>query len=165
MEIQVESASGALTSSLQTVMQAAAPMVFQMDATGRGVVTIAGTNEMAMSTTDGVPSRPALHGEYLTIHASGLGEVVDGVAAGTAAPLNRPIPTKAKISVVLGGIEIDPQFAGLAPGTVGVYQVNAEVPAGATAGTAIPLYLKATLPDGTTVRSNTVTVTIGDGTK
>jgi uncharacterized protein (TIGR03437 family) len=139
--------------------------VFQMDASGRGVVTIAGTNEIAMTTTDGVPSRPAQPGDYLTIHATGLGEVVDGVAAGTAAPLHRSILTKAKISVMLGGIEIDPQFAGLAPGTVGVYQVNAQVPAGAVTGTAVPLYLKATLPDGTIVPSNTVTVAIGDGTK
>ena len=77
MEIQVESAGGVMTSSLQTVMQAAAPLVFQMDASGRGVVTIAGTNEIAMTTTDGVPSRPVLHGEYLTIHATGLGEDVD----------------------------------------------------------------------------------------
>jgi uncharacterized protein (TIGR03437 family) len=165
MEIQVESASGGSTSSLQTVMQAVAPLVFQTDASGHGVVTIAGSNDIAIATTDGVPSRPALPGEYLLIHASGLGEVVDGVAAGAAAPFNRLVQAKANISVVLGGIEIDPQFAGLAPGTVGVYQVNARVPAAATAGTAVPLYLKATLPDGTIVRSNTVTVAIGEATK
>ncbi len=165
MQIQVESPGGALMPTLQTAMQAAVPLVFQMDASGRGVVTIDGTNEIAMATTDGVASRPALPGEYLTIHASGLGEVVDGVAAGAAAPLNRLVLAKAKISVMLGGIEIDPQFAGLAPGTVGVYQVNALVPTEAAAGTAIPLYLKATLADGSIVQSNTVTVAIGNGTK
>jgi uncharacterized protein (TIGR03437 family) len=165
MEIQVEPTSGGLRSLLQTVMQAAVPLLFQLDASGRGLVTIAGTNEIAMAKIDGIPSRPATRGEYLTIHASGLGEVVDGVAAGTAAPSNRPVSTKAKIKLVLGDIEIDPEFAGLAPGTVGVYQVNAQVPGTAPGGAAVPLYLKMTLPDGTIVRSNTVTMAIEDATK
>jgi uncharacterized protein (TIGR03437 family) len=163
MQIQVESANGALTAPLQTVMQAAAPVLFQMDGSGRGLVTIAGTDEIAMAKTDGIPSRPALPGESLTIHASGLGEVVDGVAAGTAAPLHRLVPTKMQIKLVLGDIEIDPGFAGLAPGTVGVYQVNAQVPSAAPAGGSVPLYLKMTLADGTIVRSNTVTMAIGEG--
>jgi uncharacterized protein (TIGR03437 family) len=128
-------------------------------------VTIAGTDEIAMAATDGIPSRPALGGENLTIHTSGLGEVVDGVAAGTAAPLNRRIPTKNQIKLVIGDIEIEPEFAGLAPGTVGVYQVNAQVPAGAPAGVSIPLYLKITLADGSIVRSNIVTIAIGDAAK
>jgi uncharacterized protein (TIGR03437 family) len=165
MEIQVESANGVLTSALQTVMQAAVPLLFQLDASGRALVTIAGTNEIAMATTDGIPSRPAILGEYLTIHASGLGEVVDGVAAGTAAPLNRPVPTKSQITLVLGDIEIDPEFAGLAPGTVGLYQVNAQVPVETPAGSAVPLYLKMTLPDGTIFRSNIVTVAVAEATK
>jgi uncharacterized protein (TIGR03437 family) len=118
-----------------------------------------------MAKTDGIPSRPALPGEVLTIHASGLGEVVDGIAAGTAAPLNRPVPTKNQIKLVLGGIEIDPEFAGLAPGTVGVYKVNAQVPTETAAGPAVPLYLKITLSDGTIVQSNVVTVAIGDAAK
>ena len=79
----------------------------------------------------------------------------------TAAPLNRTVPTKIKVKVVLGDVEIDPEFAGLAPGTVGLYQVNAQVPSVMPAGSAIPLYLKMTLPDGTVVLSNTVTVAIG----
>jgi uncharacterized protein (TIGR03437 family) len=165
MEIQVESANGITMSSLQTVMQAAVPLLFQLDAGGRGYVTIGGTNEIATATTGGIPSRPAKRGEVLTIHATGLGEVVNGVDAGTAAPFNRPVPTKAQIKLVLGGIEIDPEFAGLTPGTVGLYQVNILVPAEAPAGSALPLYLKMTLPDGTIVRSNSVTISISDTTE
>jgi uncharacterized protein (TIGR03437 family) len=165
MRIRVESTNGVLTSPLQAVMQAAVPVLFQMDASGRGLATIAGTNEIAMETTDGIPSRPALRAENLTIHASGLGEVVDGVAAGTSAPLNRQVSSKNQIKLVIGDIEIDPQFAGLAPGTIGVYQVNAQVPSGAPAGVSIPLYLKVTLADGTIVRSNIVTMAIDDAAK
>ncbi len=162
MEIQMESASGVLPSPIQTVMQPVVPVLFKFDATGRGLVTIAGTDEVAMTTADRIPSRPAKPGEYLTMEASGLGEVVDGVDAGTAAPLNRPVPTKIKIKVVLGSVEIDPEFAGLAPGTVGLYQVNVQVPAQTSASAAVPLYLKMTLPDGTVVQSNTVTVAVAD---
>ena len=165
MQFQVESTNGVLTPPLQAVMQAAVPVLFQMDASGRGLVTITGTGEIAMAAADGIPSRPALRGENLTIHTSGLGEVVDGVAAGTAAPLNRRVPTKNQVKMVLGDIEIEPEFAGLAPGTVGIYQVDAEVPSGAPAGVTIPLYLKITLADGTIVRSNIVTMAIGDATK
>jgi uncharacterized protein (TIGR03437 family) len=165
MGIQVESANGVTLSSLRTVMQAAVPLVFQLDASGRGFVTIGGTNEIATTTTSVIPSRPATHGEVLTIHASGLGEVVNGVDAGTAAPTSRPVPTKAQIKLVLGGVEIDPEFGGLTPGTVGLYQVNVLVPAEAPADSAVPLCLKMTLPDGTIVRSNGVTVAITDATE
>jgi uncharacterized protein (TIGR03437 family) len=164
MAIQVESASGGVTVPLQTVMQAAVPVLFKLDAAGHGLVTIAGTEEIAMTPTDGIPSRPARIGEHLAIEASGLGEVADRIDTGTAAPLHRTVPTKIKTTAVLGGIEVEPEFAGLAPGTVGLYQVNLQIPPETPAGPAVPLYLKMTLPDGTVVQSNTVTVAIG-GTK
>jgi uncharacterized protein (TIGR03437 family) len=157
----VESANRISTPPIQTVMQAAAPLLFQIDPSGRSYVTIARTNEIAMATTDGIPSRPALPGENLIIHASGLGEVVDGVSAGTAAPSDKPIPTQNQVKLVLGGVEIDPTFAGLTPGTVGLYQVNARLPDDAQAGSAVPLYLKVILSDGTIIQSNTVTMAIG----
>jgi uncharacterized protein (TIGR03437 family) len=161
-EIQVESATGAATATLQTVMQAAAPLLFQRGTGNGGFVTITGTNQIATAATDGIPGRPAKRGEYVTIHSSGLGQVVDGVNAGMAAPSNRLVPTQNKITLVLGEMEIDPEFAGLAPGTVGLYQVLAQVPSEAPAGADVPLYLKITLPDGTTVRSNSVTIAIAE---
>jgi uncharacterized protein (TIGR03437 family) len=165
LEIEVESANGSLISSLQTVMQAAAPLLFRSGAANGGLVTIAGTNQIAMAATDGIPSRPVKRGESLTVHSSGLGEVVDGVQPGTAAPLNRMVPIKNRVTLVLGDVEIDPEFAGLAPGTVGLYEVNAQVPVDAPQGSDVPLYLKITLPDGTIIRSNTVTIAVADATK
>jgi len=162
LEIQVESATSAATAVLQTVMQTATPLLFQRGAGNGGFVTITGTNQIATAATDG---RPAKRGEYVTIHSSGLGEVVDGVNAGTAAPSNRLVPTQNKIKLVLGDVEIDPEFAGLAPGTVGLYQVLAQVPSEAPVGADVPLYLKITLPDGTTIRSNSVTVAVAEAAK
>src|SRR5712691_2319460 len=88
--------------------------------------------------------------------------VVDGVPvpAGTSAPLDRPILLNNKISIVVGGVEIDPAFAGLAPGTAGLLQFNAQLPDGVPAGPAVPMYVTVILADGTTVESNKVTVVI-----
>jgi uncharacterized protein (TIGR03437 family) len=61
---------------------------------------------------------------------------------------------------MLGGIAIDPTFAGLAPGTVGLSQLNIVLPRGVPTGTAVPLYIQVVLPDGTVVESNEVTVAI-----
>ena len=120
----------------------------------------AATNEIAMPKTKGIASRPAVRGEYISIFANGLGEVINGVAAGASAPEDRLVLLKNKIKVVLGGIEIDPSFAGLAPGTVGLFQVNAQLPPEVPVGLGVPLYLKLILADGSVVSSNTVTVAI-----
>jgi len=40
----------------------------------------------------------------------------------------------ADVQVTLGGLPCEVQFAGLAPGFAGVYQVNFRVPAGAGSG-------------------------------
>ena len=160
----MKSENDVATAVLQTVMQAAAPGLFTWDATGRGLITIAPTQEIAAVTTDGIPSRPARRGEYLTIYASGLGEAVDGVPVGTPAPLDRLVLLSNKIKVVLGGIEINPAFAGLAPGTAGLFQVDVQLPAEAPAGPTVPLYIKTILPDGAVVMSNAVTVAITDAT-
>ncbi len=160
MTIRVESETGFSTPPIQTVMQAAVPLLFQLDAMQRGLVTIAGTNEIAMARTEAVPSRPAKRGEDVTIYASGLGAVVDGVPVGNAAPVSRAVPIASKVSVVIGDVEIDPEFAGLEPGTAGLFQVKVTVSADVPTGAAVPLYLKMTLPDGTIVRSNTVNVAV-----
>jgi uncharacterized protein (TIGR03437 family) len=106
------------------------------------------------------PSRPAEPGEYLTIYATGLGAAVDDIAAGAPAPLDRRILLRNKISVVAGGVNIDPAFAGLAPGTAGLFQINVMVPDSVASGPEIPMTLKVILDDGTVVESNTVTVAI-----
>jgi adhesin/invasin len=43
--------------------------------------------------------------------------------------------------VTIGGVQASTNFAGLAPGYVGVYQVNALVPVTITPGPAVPLTL------------------------
>ena len=160
LRIQVESESGVSSAPVESVMQAAVPVLFQMDATKRGLATIEGTGEIAIEETKGIAGRPARDGEVLALYASGLGEVVDGVPTGTAAPMDRAIRLARKITVVVGGSEIEPLFAGLEPGMAGVYLVKVQLPADIAKGNAVPVHLKVTLPDGTTAISNTVTIAI-----
>jgi uncharacterized protein (TIGR03437 family) len=90
----------------------------------------------AITTTPGelvTADQPAARGSVVTIYATGLGAVSDAPASGAAAsssPLSRVI---APVEVRIGGTVVPVSFAGLAPGFVGLYQVNAAVPQSAPA--------------------------------
>ncbi len=99
-------------------------------------------------------------GEFLTIYASGLGEPVEDVLPGEPALSNRLVGLKNKVSVVVGEAEITPDFAGLAPGAAGLYQVNLRLPDQVSIGDSIPLFIKVTLADGTVLQSNTVKIAL-----
>jgi uncharacterized protein (TIGR03437 family) len=58
--------------------------------------------------------------------------------------------------VTIGNVQADVIFSGLAPGYVGLYQVNALVPAGVAAGSAVPVVISM---GGAS--SNTVTIAVG----
>jgi len=57
--------------------------------------------------------------------------------------------------VTIGGVTANVQFSGLAPGYVGLYQVNAQVPAGSATGSSVSV----TISMGG-VTSNTVTMAV-----
>src|SRR5205823_11791102 len=71
---------------------------------------------------------PILPGDDITIIATGLGSVIPAVASGQPGPSD-PLATAVPTPVVK--VACRPArvtFAGLAPGFVGVYQINASVP-------------------------------------
>jgi len=61
----------------------------------------------------------------------------------------------APVQCRIGNLDAEVLFAGLTPGAVGLYQVNARIPAGVTAGNAVPVVL---IVSGIT--SNTVTIAV-----
>jgi uncharacterized protein (TIGR03437 family) len=162
LSITVEGAAGVLSTPILSTMQSAAPALFTVDGTKQGVILIANTNEIAMETNKAIPSRPAKPGEFLTIYMSGLGESVEEVVPGDPAPSNRQILLKNKVTVVAGGVEIEPDFAGLAPGTAGLYQVNLQIPARQPIGDSVPLYINVRSSDGSVRQSNVVNFAIQD---
>ncbi len=79
-------------------------------------------------------AHPLVRGEYGFLYAAGLGRVLNQPKTGAAAPSSPLAQTQAVIQVTLGGVPCDVQYAGLAPGFAGVYQVNFQVPAEVATG-------------------------------
>ena len=79
-------------------------------------------------------SRPLASGELALIYAAGLGAVVNQPPNGSAAPAS-PLPaTVSQVTLTLAGMPCEVQYSGLAPGFVGVYQINFRVPANTPRG-------------------------------
>jgi uncharacterized protein (TIGR03437 family) len=136
-----------------------APGIFTETPEGQGAVLINSTGELTAQpgVVPGFPSRPAPKGEYIAIYATGLGEVTNPPATGAPASSdpNSLSYTTATPSVTIGGVNAPVVFSGLAPGFVGLYQVVAQVPAGAPVGNAVPMVLSIGGQN-----SNTVTIAV-----
>jgi len=144
----------AVTSASQVVALAPSdPGIFPIGAPQGGQVAILNLAGIVVDANS-----PAHAGDYLEIYANGLGPVSNtpktGAVAG-ASPLSRMIVNP---SATIGGVPAQVVFAGLAPGFIGLYQVNAQVPQGIAAGDAVPV----TLSTGA-IASNTVTISVREG--
>jgi uncharacterized protein (TIGR03437 family) len=109
--LTVQTPSGELASAGVTVAPAQ-PGIFA------GAVLHAGTSVSAVTS-------PVPRGDYVEIYCTGLGATRDLLGLQWTAVT----PT-----VFVGGAQAKVTFSGLAPGYAGLYQVNAEVPAAASAG-------------------------------
>jgi uncharacterized protein (TIGR03437 family) len=116
--------------------------------TGQGAVLNA--NNSANSA-----SNPAARGSIIQIFATGLGPTSPAVAAGVRAPSSPPSLMTSTPQVLIGGTPAEVQFAGLAPGFVGLYQINVVVPQGVTPGSSVNLQI---VVGGQTSRQVTVAV-------
>ncbi|MBC8165846.1 MAG: hypothetical protein H7Y20_08245 [Bryobacteraceae bacterium] len=113
------------------------PAVFTVNeqGTGQARVNNAATNVAADM------AHPVRAGDVIVIYCTGLGRVDPAVPEGSAAPSNPASQAINPVTVTIGGVEAKVNFAGLAPGFVGVSQVNAIVPAGTQLGSEVPLIL------------------------
>ncbi len=74
----------------------------------------------------GLTSQPAKPGDTITLYGVGFGAVTPAVPAGQVAQGLTSLPS---FSISIGGAAATVQYAGLAPGYVGLYQFNVVVPA------------------------------------
>ena len=107
----------------------------------QGAILIANTNRLAMPETPNVPSEPAEIGGFISIFCTGLGATEPAVPSGDPGPAGPLATVTTPVMVTIGGQPATVSFAGLAPRFVGVYQVNAQVPAGITPGDIVPVVL------------------------
>jgi uncharacterized protein (TIGR03437 family) len=133
--------SGDLTSAPITVpLTTEAPGIFLLNSAGQAAVLVANTASVAAPVGTFPGSRPASQGEYLSIFCTGLGGVTHQPATGAPAASDTVSVTDGdSVSVSIGGVSAPVSFSGLAPGFLGLYQVNAQVPPTAPTGPAVSL--------------------------
>jgi uncharacterized protein (TIGR03437 family) len=98
---------------------------------------------------------PAHAGDYLEIYANGLGAVSHTPQTGAVALVSPLSSLIGNPTVTIGGVAAPVVFAGLAPGFIGLYQVNVQVPPGVAAGDALAVVLSIGV-----IASNTVTISV-----
>jgi uncharacterized protein (TIGR03437 family) len=161
LEIMVQTEDGSRLFAAPSVMVDAAPGLFEVDGPDQGAVLIQGTNQLAKGADQGAQGQAIHAGDTLTIYATGLGETETGWAGAGWAPTDREVRLAGnKVRVRIGDAVIDPTFAGLAPGTAGIYQVDATVPKDAPTAASVPLQLEVVAPDGTVLVSNRINFVI-----
>ena len=97
------------------------------------VFTVGETGMAAAQHADGSPvspASPARGGETIMVYATGLGATDPPIQAGIVTPSTPLFHTVGQVSAILGGISAPVTFSGLTPGSVGLFQINLQVPLG-----------------------------------
>jgi uncharacterized protein (TIGR03437 family) len=110
---------------------------------GQGAVLIANTNTLAapLGSVSGRDARPAKRGEFITIFCTGLGSVSSPPLTGQPASIATVSNTITTPQVSVGEVPAIVSFSGLAPGFIGLYQINVQIPPAAPTGDSVPLAL------------------------
>ncbi len=146
--VQVVTAAG--TSPPRMIVFGDRPGIFttQQNGRGPGIITHADGSLVTLA-------NPAVNGEVLVMYCTGLGAVTNQPSSGALSPSGPLAVSLSTPGVSIGNMPARVLFAGLAPGYIGLYQVNVEVPANAR-----PLPGD---PDGPVVRvSMTVSSMVGN---
>ena len=80
------------------------------------------------------PGNPAKAGSMIIAYLTGSGPVSPAVSNGVAAPISPPATVTSDKSATIGSTTATVSFAGLAPGFVGLLQMNIVVPSTLAAG-------------------------------
>jgi uncharacterized protein (TIGR03437 family) len=121
----------------------------QLSATSPGVFSIVVNGQQraymfhAADATLVIPDYPADPDETLVLYATGLGPVRPAVPAGEAGSADPFSVTTQTVGVAIGGSPYPVLWSGLAPGFVGVYQINISVPGSRVQGDNLPVVVTA----------------------
>jgi uncharacterized protein (TIGR03437 family) len=115
---------------------AAAPRIFITNASGQGAILNGSRSYVLVD-----EKNPSQATDVLVIFCMGLGKVRGDLPSGL--PSNGEVAQE-QVQATIGGRMAEVLFAGLSPGFVGLYQVNAVVPSGVTPGRAEVVLITAT---------------------
>ncbi len=130
----VEVATGRVVGAAIVALATVNPGLFTSDGTGKGAAAAINSDGTVNSSKN-----PAAQGSYITLYGTGQGPVngtlpADGAAASGTQNTTQRAPT---VIMNVGPIpDGDVQYSGLAPGLVGVWQINARIPDNAPPSTA-----------------------------
>ena len=142
---------GIATTTVNVPVASASPALFTLDFSGSGQA--AAVNEGATPSANGA-AHPASAGTFVELYLTGGGTTNPSSADGAIATGPAPLSQALTVTVSIGGQNATVAYSGAAPGSPnGVVQINAQVPAGLTAGQAAVLVQigGVTSPGGATI--------------
>lgn len=138
------SRDGQTGNSVSITVKPAVPRLLPLGIGNYAIAVLQDNVTFAIPTTPGILSRPAKAGSDTVIfYALGLGQTSPAGIDGQASPAGQVPFAQMIIGAGFGtpGAIVTPAYAGLTPGSVGLYQINVAIPASATKGSEIPVYL------------------------
>jgi uncharacterized protein (TIGR03437 family) len=117
--------AGAASAAFPFNVHPSAPGVFEVSS-GQSTTGAAALNQDGMLNAAG---NPAPAGSVISVYLTGATALESLAIDGEAAPVNGPYPGKAVVAATVGSAVAAVQYAGPAPGFVGLIQVNLQVPA------------------------------------
>jgi uncharacterized protein (TIGR03437 family) len=155
--------TGELIAGASLLMASASPGIFTVSQNGAGQAAV-----LNQDTTQNSTGNPAPAGSVIVLYGTGQGQVSPAVPDGSAAPSGGlsntvAVPTsdqknclnnQPSMCVVVGTVLGTVKYSGLAPGYIGLWQINVQLPSGVT-GNAVPVRV---IINGTP--SNTVSVAV-----
>jgi uncharacterized protein (TIGR03437 family) len=130
--VEMKVSIGDSSSALYTVPLAGvspAPFQYREAASGRDLVVAQDAAYQLIGSANA-----ARRGGAMILYANGLGPLDNMPASGEVTALAPLASTRNAVTVTVGGRNANVLFSGLTPGTVGLYQINLEVPADAPTG-------------------------------
>jgi uncharacterized protein (TIGR03437 family) len=114
------------------------PAIFTLNSSGIGQAAAINNKDGSINGA----GHPAKVGDYIQLYITGAGQTNPSGSDGLINVGPGPVPAGA-VNVTIGGQQANVNFAGGAPGAVaGVFQVNAQIPSGITAGSAVPVVVQ-----------------------
>jgi uncharacterized protein (TIGR03437 family) len=142
---------GGVSDNFNLVVANTSPAVFLSGVAGpeTALPTVVRSSNNLLATE----SNPVHHDDILVIYLTGMGAVSPVVGDGQPSPSDPLAFALAAPTVTLGGVDLPVYYAGLAPGQVGVYQINVNVPRSVPQGLSVPLVIgQGTINNSTNLR-------------
>ncbi len=120
----VRKSTGQVIAAGTLPMERASPALFTVNGAGNGQVAA-----LNQDNTPNSEEKPAARGSIIQLFGTGQGVVPGAPPDGAAASGQIPTDAKPRVIINTGFVdEADVVFSGLAPGLVGVWQINVKIP-------------------------------------